>query len=120
MTLVITSLRTAVGLNIPLSNGNEAIEIPEYDHNTITFTIPTDVNFRTGHVLAIEGYVKLNNETKPLEATVEVQSVTKTSEGQLIKAHLRQHDKKLWADILQLQEQAQDRVDKLLSAIKGE
>jgi hypothetical protein len=109
------------GLTITDPKKSRIVEVVEYDLKNIVVQFPL-LKLVTGHLISLSGHIQIRKETFAFGCTGKINSLEEDPTENLIlaKIRIRQVDEEIWVRFIEMSVSDQQRVDKLLAAIKGD
>jgi hypothetical protein len=109
------------GLPIIEPKKSPVVEVVEYDLKNLVVQFPL-LRLVTGHLISLSGHIQIRKETFAFGCTGKINSLEENPTENLIlaKIRIRQVDEEIWVRFNETSVSAQERVDKLLAAIKGD
>ncbi len=104
---------------IDILKNREATEIAEFGEADFVTYLPQAVRENT--MITLKGLLQMGGKMQELEITGKVLACREISPGNFqLKVHLRQYEKPLWAEILNVASKNQTNADTIFTAIKGD
>ncbi len=118
--MVITSIKNlTTNREILKSSQIDFIKILEYGKSSLVFVFPADL--QKGHSsLLISGIMTIRGKKNGFEFTGKIETSERMDNATRIQLNLVQYDRDLWRKFLRQAVSRQNKVDKLLRALKGE